>query len=145
MKSFKKRKFNRLQKKILNKERMRRNLTGKGLFIYRNNTNGDLTLPKPDVDGNKTVAPRATWKGDDYFMFMVKTHEATLVETLQGVEMDKLILDQPDQVTEKGQVEHVVVRETKPINEVFPEDEVEQKRVLINERPIDGVEIILND
>jgi hypothetical protein len=60
----------------------------------------------------------------------------------EGVNMEnKLILDQPSTVTANGTVEHVVASQT--INEASPN--ASQKEVLLNETPLDGVEIIIGD
>lgn len=141
-------KLSRYEKQKLAKEALKKRLQGTGLYEYRNNTRGDLSLPKPDINGRQIVPPGQTWKGDSYFMFLVRdTHEATLVEVLKEDNMseEKLILDQPDQITEKGKVEHVVIQDDKKINESFPKKEEKKKDTLINENPLDGVEIILND
>ena len=54
---------------------------------------------------------------------------------------DKLILDQPDTITNKGKIEHVVAdTNPQPIN-----DSTENKpnsEVLLTENPLDGVSII---
>lgn len=60
----------------------------------------------------------------------------------------KLILDQPETVTTKGVVEHVVVE---PVSVAPPKKVVETKKiqgtedVLLNEDPMAGIEIILRD
>jgi hypothetical protein len=72
-------------------------------------------------------------------------NENTTIKTEERKEeMDKLILDQPDCVTQKGKVEHVLVQPTKkPLNEVMPQDPSQPGDMLINEDPMDGVEIIM--
>lgn len=58
---------------------------------------------------------------------------------------NKLILDQPDMVTERGQVEHVVRQPQvpqQPLNDATG-DVQKQPEVLLTEDPLDGVEIIL--
>jgi len=143
---MRKRKLNKYQRRNLQMEKIKRAQSGKGLYIYRNNTSGDLSLPKPDVDGKTRVSPGDTWKGDDYFMFMLKSHEARLVETLSAEEMEnkmeeKLILEQPEQVTPEGVVEQVVSDEL--LTEETPTKD-EGKTVLLTEDPMDGVEILLD-
>ena len=139
-----KRRKNRAQKREENKQFLLKKLSGKGLYIYRNNTKGTLMLPKSSADGKKEIPANGTFRGDDYFMQYVKSHELILVEVLErsNETMEKLILDQPDTVTERGKVEHVTPPEGKKLNEV-PEEE-KQKEVLINDECLDGVEIILD-
>ena len=105
-------------KKNLQKER-RKNEKGsaqslRGEFSYRNNTNGTLDLPKTSLDGARRVPVNGEWRGDNYFMLLVKKNEARLVKTISHPERkdnmtDKLIVDQPETVTTQGTVEQVVV------------------------------------
>ena len=148
----------RIQEKKLNKyqsqqersDRMERIQHGEGLFVYKNRTNGDLSLPKPTQSGQKVVGPGQEWQGDNYYMAMVP-QEAIIVRTIitpqQQKEMkmqeEKLILDQPDKVTTEGMVEHVVKKIPESLNEV-EEDQTLKSDTLINEDPMDGVQIIRN-
>lgn len=101
------------------------------------------------------------WDGDDYFMQMLKTREAILVKVIRQPDEtpvpetaplneakeeemtdEKLILDQPDQVTEKGTVEHVVPqKDSQPLNEV-PQPPEKGVDTLLTEDPMSGLEII---
>ena len=125
-------------------------LSGKGRFVFKNHTQGDLLLRKPAADGRKIIPAGEEWEGDDFFVEYVKNHEAILVRTIEdphveeGNMEDKLILDQPDLVTGVGTVEQVVTEPPKiPLDEE-ESPETAQKDVLINEEPLDGVEIILD-
>lgn len=119
---------------------------GTGLFVFRNRSSvASLELPKASSDGKKWVEPGQTWKGDSYFLSMVP-REAVLVETLTEQKKeekmpDKLILDQPDQVTSSGRVEHTVAQDDLPINEANPQ-ETSTKEKLLTEDPLSGVTII---
>jgi hypothetical protein len=120
---------------------------GQGLFLFRNrNSTASLELPKPSKDGRKWVEPNGTWEGDSYFLSMVP-REAILVRTILEVKKEeanmdeRLILDQPDQVTKSGKVEHKVSAEL-PINEASPEGKIEDGERLITEDPLSGVTII---
>ena len=55
---------------------------------------------------------------------------------------DKLILDQPDQITNQGKIEHVVADNQKALIKENDASKNEEN-VLITENPIDGLEIIL--
>jgi hypothetical protein len=135
---------NRYERQRLNREKLERNLSGTGLYIYRNNSKGTLMLPKTSTDGKRHIGVNETFQGDSYFMDFVKRHELILVEDIseRNTMTEKLILDQPDQVTTVGKVEHLVQPEAKPLNEVSP-PQTPQKDVLLTEDPLDGVEIIL--
>lgn len=117
---------------------------GTGLYLFRNRSKvASLDLPKQSKDGKKWVQPGDTWEGDSYFLSMVP-REATIVKTLvepnKEVKMEeRLILDQPDQVTSSGKVEHKVADDL-PLNETNPVKPGEDK--LLTEDPLAGVTII---
>lgn len=154
-------KKNRFQKLEERRKVIEQRLKGTGLYVFRNKTKGDLHLLKKSLDGKTVVKPQEEWRGDSYFLQHVPA-EATVVEVIRTnddvpntetttttkteerkEEMDKLILDQPDCVTQKGKVEHVMVQPNKkPLNEVVPQENAEGE-MLINEDPMDGVEIIM--
>ena len=56
--------------------------------------------------------------------------------------MQKLILDQPDRVTNEGTVETIIATDI-TLNEI--DDNKKNKEVLITEDPMDGIQVILND
>lgn len=119
---------------------------GTGVYLFRNrNVSASLELPKVSKDGKKWVEPNGTWEGDSYFLSMVP-REAILVRTISEPENkevkveNKLILDQPDQVTRAGKVEHKVAEDL-PLNESDPKDS-ETKEKLLTEDPMAGVTII---
>lgn len=127
---------------------------GEGLFIFKNRSSfATLELLKKSKDGKKWVGPNETWQGDSYFLKMVP-REAILVQTLinpkqetkeDNMSDNKLLLDQPDQVTSDGRVEHVVPNEEQQINEQVPvksENKKKSKETLLTEDPLAGVTII---
>lgn len=138
--------------KIERKEQKRKAIeyhqSGTGMYVFRNRSSvASLELPKPAADGKKWIAPGGTWKGDSYFLKMVPK-EATLVEAIHTEQKEdkvaeKLILDQPDQITSSGKVEHSVLSQEIQINEVGSEEtKVGSKEKLITEDPLSGVTII---
>jgi hypothetical protein len=154
---MKPRKFTKYEKKENRERNLKVNMAGTGLYIYENNTDGDLTLPKPTATGQRRVGPRQRFQGDSYYMQWVKpplnllrfvdtvVAQPTVPATLTEVNMAdrKLILDQPDIITEKGKIEHIVSDgPQQPLNDVNNPNP-KQPDVLINENPLDGVEIIL--
>lgn len=124
-----------------------KNLSGDGHYIYENRTTGYLTLPKPAKDGRKVIPPSGRFEGDSYFMSLVRQPHNLLkyidqVKQEEAVSDKKLILDQPDMVTAKGTVEHVV-DDNAPIQRINDSvDNGKKPDVLLNEGPVDGVEII---
>jgi hypothetical protein len=141
------RKSNRLERAEQRRQAVAYHQAGTGMYLFKNRSAvASLELPKPSADGKKWVEPGQTWKGDSYFLSMVP-REATMVECLseqtkeEAKMPEKLILDQPDQVTSSGKVEHAVAQEDLPINEVSPQESNTKER-LITEDPMAGVTII---
>lgn len=142
-------KTNRLERSEQKRKTVEYHQAGTGMYLFRNRSSvASLELPKVSADGKKWVEPGKTWKGDSYYLTMVPK-EAVLVESLceqakEEVKMnDKLILDQPDQVTSSGRVEHIVGDDNRPINEATPhEDALKKREKLITEDPLAGITII---
>lgn len=145
----KQKKLNKYERKIERAEKLKKIFEGSGIYIFRNRTSGDYSLPKPALDGRKTIPKGETFKGDSFFLKMVP-RELILVEIVEEQkQMEKLILDQPETVTTDGQIEHVKQDDEQkicesPNEEIENEEEEKEKDVLINEDPIDGVEILLD-
>ena len=137
--------------KITNyKDKVKTYQEGKGSFIYQNNTSGTLILPKISAEGKSSVEKGENWSGDDYYMNMVSAGEALLVEVIQDKEQkmenineEKLILDQPETITEKGVVEQIVVSPLAKVKKAvsLTEEEIPED-ILLNEDPLAGVEIL---
>jgi hypothetical protein len=144
------RKFNKYEKKEVRAETMRTVQQGAGLYLFENRLNGDLTLPRPTKSGVRIVGPKQQFQGDNYYMQMVRTGELRLIKELvsperqqeQLMEEQKLILDQPERVTNKGQTEHVVDNST-PRQKLNERNDEDQPDVLLNESPADDGFIIV--
>lgn len=152
--------LNRQQKREIQTLKLKNSLSGSGIYVYENNSNADLSLPKLTASGIRVVGPHKRFQGDSYFMSWVgpPMNLLKLVEVIvpqspqkftneesEKTEMEKkLILDQPDIVTQNGKVEYVVSDDPamKQLN-----DNVDTTKkvpeVLLTEDPLDGVEIIL--
>ena len=153
------RKFTRHEKKVMQAQMLEEALHGEGLYLYANNTDADITLPRPTKSGCREVAARAQFQGDNYYMQMVREGHLRLVKVLQtpeqqqalreGVEMqqqqqpEKLILDQPEIVTEHGEVEHVINQNT-PLQKLDEGDGQPKPDVLLNEAPVDDAFVIVD-
>jgi len=151
--------MNRHERREMQATRLATSLSGSGIYIYENNTDGDLKLPKATASGVRVIGPRKRFQGDSYFMKWVG-HPMNLLRFIEEIvpkgvpanqqkleensmPTEKLILDQPDTVTTKGKIEHVVETGpvTMPINDsVAPAHPIPD--VLLTENPLDGVEII---
>jgi len=152
------RKLNQYQRMADLKARTEYYQHGEGLYVFRNKTGGTLELPKPTPSGRTHVGADQEWQGDNYYMKLVQAHEAVLVKVLltpdqtmamkkekeKPMNEEKLILDQPERVTQEGTVEQVVQDEKKkkPLNET-PAEGQPQGDVLINEDPMEGVDILM--
>ena len=141
------------------------NATGKDriLYIFENKNKYDFCLPRTSVCGKRIIGPKMRFKGDEYYMSLVKSGELKLIEILhpkvetpvvdnvevlkenasQGEKMEKLILDQPDKVTHQGKIERVVQPQPKVIKD-HKINSVEQQaeEILLNENPMSGIDII---
>ena len=155
------RKFNKYEKKEVQSQVLANALHGEGLYLFRNNTNADLCLPRPTASGLRSVGPKAEFQGDNYYMQLVKAGLLRLVREVQSPQQQKaaaleqkekkvdeqLILDQPDIVTDQGKIEHVVARPAKRLNENKgqkpKQPQQQQPPVLINETPIDDGFIVV--
>ena len=149
--------LSKYEKNILRNQKRKAALGGKGLFVFRNNTSGELFLPRATKSGITRVAEGDEFQGDDYYMFMVRNNELRLVrqiepanpppvinEQVEPTMADKLITEQPPVVTNEGTVEWVekpIESEKKKLNESQP-DQQGQQDILLNENPMDGIEII---
>ncbi len=158
--------LNRYEAREYRKKRMKQVFAGKGLFIYENNSDGDLILPRPTTSGMRAVLARQQFQGDDYYMQMVRTNELRLIKTLISAEEEdmkkklneeteakkkklneeteannQLLLDQPAKFTHEGQVEYVAPQDKLSLNEQAPP--TKQNDVLLTEEPLDGLEIDL--
>lgn len=150
------RKFNKYEKKEVRAQAIAQAMSGEGLYLYQNNTNADLTLPRPTSSGLRSVGPKQQFQGDNYYMQLVKTGFVRLIKEIQSPEAQraaleekpmseqKLILDQPDMITEAGKVEHVV-NKLKPVQKLNEGGAKQQPQpdVLLNESPVDDGFVIV--
>lgn len=145
------RRFNKYEKKEIRSQMLENALHGEGIYLYRNNTNADITLPRPTKSGTRVVAAGKEFQGDNYYMQLVKHGMLRLVKEIQSPEQqyaeevkmeEKLILDQPDTFTEQGKVEQVVTKPVKKLNEQ-KDDKNKEVDVLLNEGPVEGGFVIV--
>lgn len=137
---------------MLRAQKRKADLSGKGIYVFRNNTSGELFLPRATKSGITKVRRGEEFQGDDYYMFMVRVGELRLVRTIEhppsetineNTNMDnKLITEQPPVVTNDGVVEFVEpAKGQKRLNESDP-NKSQPDDILLTENPLDGVEII---
>lgn len=156
---MKRQKLNRYQRRAMQAEKLKQDLGGSGIYIYENNTDGDLTLPKPTNSGIRVVQARKRFQGDSYFLKYVgkPMNLLRLIEVVQPANTQiiteandmnnekQLILDQPDTITHQGKIERVVTEPNQiPINDATIQKAQENPEILISENPIDGIEIIID-
>ena len=156
--------MNKIERRQFQAAKLANDLSGTGLYIYENNTDGDLKLPKATASGVRMVGPRKRFQGDSYFMKLVGNpmnllrlvEEVIPMKTTSQIAAEiegrnlaenkqmsnqKLILDQPDTITTKGKVEHIVNTDT-PVQNLNDSANAKNPDVLLNENPLDGVAII---
>lgn len=145
------RKFNKYEKKDIRAQMIENALHGEGIYLFRNATGADITLPRPTKSGIRSIGPGSEFQGDNYYIQLVQQGLLRLVATLQTPEQqraateatmnEKLILDQPDMITEQGKVEQVVSAPVQKLHET--KDGSPQPDVLLNEGPIEGGFVIV--
>jgi hypothetical protein len=134
------------------------NIEGGTLYIFENHKNNDFSLPKKSYCGRKMIGPKGRFTGDAYFLTFVKSGDLRMLEVIKPpeapkplnesteVNMEKLILDQPEKFTNKGQTEQVVVNnpQAQKLTEVSGETTAKQPTgdVLLVEHPMAGIDII---
>ncbi len=145
--------MNKYERRNERQQKMAEALKGEGIYLYENNTPGDLILPKPTKSGIRTISQGRQFQGDSYYLQLVRNNQLKLIKEILSPEQEriqmaypqKLILDQPDTVTAKGTVEHLLPAEPpKPLNEQQPSKKANHHSsdVLINEDPMAGIVII---
>lgn len=146
------RKFNKYEKKDVRKHLIENAFKGGGIYVYQNRSKvAEMTLPKATASGVRKIGPDEKFQGDDYYMQMVKSGDLILIEVIQTAQQqeqqmlneERLILDQPNRVTQEGQVENVVANPNHMIKE--NENQKKQPEVLINESPTDNSFVIVSD
>lgn len=136
-----------MQKRADRLKRQQEALQGSGLYLFQNNTGGDLMLPKPAAGGQRMVLKDKQFQGDSYFLSMVRNNQLVLVKEITNqqeklVTEQKLILDQPERFTAEGKTEQVVeTKKKKPVNEASPGPQ-KLPEVLLTEDPMEGIEIL---
>ena len=85
------RKFNKYEAKEVRAQMVENALHGEGLYLFRNNTNADLTLPRPTKSGIRNILPGKEFQGDNYYMQLVRQGLLKLVKELQSPEQQKAI------------------------------------------------------
>jgi hypothetical protein len=135
-------KFNKYELKEIRRQKLEKIFEGSGRYLFQNNTSGSLEFPARPQSKIKTIQKGEIFEGDSYYLQYVRTNELKQLEVLEepnkkeSVMPDKLILDQPDTITEQGKVEHVV--QGSPVQPLRESEKAEEtKEVLLNERPVD--------
>ena len=88
------------------REKVKMLMAGEGVFIYENNTDADLSLPKPSIEGFTKVGPRRRFKGDSYFMNLVKT-PICLLKLIEEVKIEQIVEEvKIEQIVEEIKINH---------------------------------------
>lgn len=149
--------LSRYDKRLLQAEKKKHDMGGSGIYVYENNTDADLKLPKPTESGIRTVGPRKRFQGDSYFLNWVGSpmNLLRLIDTVvprnsqklqeQTMNEKQLLLDQPDTITHQGKIERVIAEPVQTLTDNTANHEQKKPAVdvLLNENPLDGLEIIV--
>jgi hypothetical protein len=60
--------MNKKQRREDRLKRVQEELSGSGLYVYENNTDADLSLPRTTKTGLKNIGPRQRFEGDSYYL-----------------------------------------------------------------------------
>jgi len=124
--------------------------SGKGMYLYENNTNSDLLLPRLTLENQKLIRPKQRFKGDSFFLELVRNKMLKLVKVIDNGEdkimnENKLILDQPDIVKPAGKVEHVQAKNPSiSLNDNVDNSQQNQEKVLLTEDPVGSIQIVID-
>jgi len=125
----------RIQENIMKAQLGHKQVEGDTIYIFENHRNSDLSLPRKSYDEKTLIPPRGRFKGDSYFLMLMKTGYVRLVGSEPYIRtpapaapqpaavqeqakplneskennMEKLILDQPEKFTARGHSEAVNV------------------------------------
>ena len=110
------------------------------MFKNRRNLNSERRMARLNRIGQAPDKPQAKNPVENLVVEL-----NTNIQEKEEMSMEKLILDQPNRVTLKGTVEAVVVSNNLPLNETPIDTTKKNEEILINEDPMDGIQIILND
>jgi hypothetical protein len=133
--------MSKYERATLRQEKLKAAMSGEGKYRFKNNTSGELDLPKPPLEGPRKIPKNGSFVGDSYFLQMLKTNDLKLVEIIEEAFVEKLITEQPPVVTDAGKVEFVINDPKKKLNEEGAGVE-KKKDVLLTEDPMGGVVIV---
>lgn len=60
--------MNKKQRREERLKKVQQELSGSGLYIYENNTDADLSLPRATKSGLRNIGPRQRFEGDSYYL-----------------------------------------------------------------------------
>lgn len=121
------------KRKEKKREKIKNAMIGEGVFLYENNTDADLYLPKPSIEGYKVIGPRKRFTGDSYFLTLVKT-PVCLIRLIQEIKSteeeikkveEKVNLEQKPNLEEKSEK-----KEKKVINSVRKKKAKKSKKTI---------------
>lgn len=116
-------------------------LKGHGMYIYENNTSGELLLPKPTSTGRRSVGVKEQFVGDSYYMYMLQAGLIRLIKEVSPQMPEKLITEVPPTITHDGTVEFVK-QQPKEVKLNETDKQSQDEPVLLTENPLDGIKII---
>jgi hypothetical protein len=70
-----------MQEKIQRAQMGHKEVEGDVLYTFENHRNHDLSLPRKSFDDKKIIPPRGRFKGDSYFLMLMKTGYVRLVSS----------------------------------------------------------------
>ena len=63
--------MNKKQRREDRLKKVQLELSGSGLYVYENNTDADLSLPRATKSGLRNIGPRQRFEGDSYYLKLI--------------------------------------------------------------------------
>jgi hypothetical protein len=102
--------MNKKQRREDRLKRVQEELSGSGLYVYENNTDADLSLPRATKTGLKNIGPRQRFEGDSYYLKFISPpiNLLKLIEIKEEAGVNKEENVKVDEIVEEKSVPVVV-------------------------------------
>jgi hypothetical protein len=104
--------MNKKQRREERLKKVQEELSGSGSYIYENNTDADLSLPRATKSGLKNIGPRQRFEGDSYYLKFISPpiNLLKLIEVKEEASVVKTTTEQTVVAVEKEEEKPVIVQ-----------------------------------
>lgn len=103
--------MNKKQRREDRLKKVKEELSGSGSYIYENNTDADLSLPRATKSGLKNIGPRQRFEGDSYYLKFISPP----INLLKLIEVKEEATAEKKEIEEQSVAVTVAVEEEKPV------------------------------